>query len=480
MELSHSKSSSYHILLLGVGCLGRGLVPLLVKHIPNCQITIITKKDCEDTASELWKTFPTHIHDVIILEITVMNLLATLYKYCGPAGSFLVNATYGIKSVDVIKWCRDNNILYLDTSVEPWDGLYIDPSKSASERSNYELREEVMLLRASGKPPTTAIIAHGANPGLISHFVKQGLLDIAAKFLDQPVTVPSCQKEWALLAEKVGLKVIHVSEKDTQVASTVKPPNEFRNTWSVEGLIGESRQPAELGWGTHEKSWPKTARFHAKPDAPAIYLNRPACSVKVRTWAPKAKAFHGFLITHHEAISLADFLTVRDEYGFTYRPTVHYAYHPCNDTILSLNEFNGCEYQPHPVQTVMLNEIVDGIDELGALLMGTFEGQHYAYWYGSQLDIHKARAHAPFNSATSLQAVSSMMAAILWAIDNPKQGIVEAEDIPHDVILTFCAPYVAPVIGSFTDWTPVHHRDALYNEDMDLQDPWQFHNILVQ
>jgi len=32
-------------------------------------------------------------------------------------------------------------------------------------------------------------------------------------------------------------------------------------------------------------------------------------------------------------------------------------------------------------------EIVEGIDELGCLLMGDFG----AYWYGSQLSIHEAR-----------------------------------------------------------------------------------------
>jgi homospermidine synthase len=29
--------------------------------------------------------------------------------------------------------------------------------------------------------------------------------------------------------------------------------NVFVNTWSVEGFVSEGLQPAELGWGTHEK-----------------------------------------------------------------------------------------------------------------------------------------------------------------------------------------------------------------------------------
>jgi homospermidine synthase len=38
--------------------------------------------------------------------------------------------------------------------------------------------------------------------------------------------------------------------------------NVFVNTWSVEGFISEGLQPAELGWGTHEKWMPKNAGKH--------------------------------------------------------------------------------------------------------------------------------------------------------------------------------------------------------------------------
>ena len=56
------------------------------------------------------------------------------------------------------------------------------------------------------------------------------------------------------------MKVIHIAERDTQTASVAKQRGEFVNTWSIDGFVGEGNQPAELGWGTHEKSLPpKTA-----------------------------------------------------------------------------------------------------------------------------------------------------------------------------------------------------------------------------
>ena len=68
--------------------------------------------------------------------------------------------------------------------------------------------------------------------------------------------VPKTREEWGRLAMKLGIKVIHCAERDTQVAEPRKQRNEFANTWSVDGFVSEGRQPAELGWGTHEKHFP--------------------------------------------------------------------------------------------------------------------------------------------------------------------------------------------------------------------------------
>ena len=55
---------------------------------------------------------------------------------------------------------------------------------------------------------------------------------------------------------ELGVKVIHIAERDTQTTSVPKRVDEFVNTWSVEGFAGEGTQPAELGWGSHERHFP--------------------------------------------------------------------------------------------------------------------------------------------------------------------------------------------------------------------------------
>ena len=118
-----------------------------------------------------------------------------------------------------------------------------------------------------------------------------------------------------------------------------------------------------------------------------IYLNRRGAATRVRSWTPLEGPFHGFLITHNESISIADYFT-RTKGAGHYRPTVHYAYHPCDDAVLSLHELAGKNWHLQPVQRLMMHEIRDGIDELGVLLMGHARG---AYWYGSRLSIDEAR-----------------------------------------------------------------------------------------
>jgi homospermidine synthase len=319
------------------------------------------------------------------------------------------------------------------------------------------------------------VLTHGANPGLVSHFVKQALLDVAAA--TGVSTLPPRDREgWARLARDLGVRVIHIAERDTQAGSRRKALDEFVNTWSVHGFVSEGRQPAELGWGSHERTLPPQARQHETGCGAAIYLARPGAATRVRTWTPQAGPQLGYLITHGEAISITDWLTLGSPGRLQYRPTVHYAYHPCDDALLSLHELAGRNWRLQQRQRVIKDEIVVGSDELGVLLMGHARN---AYWYGSNLSIGRARALAPHNSATSLQVTAAVLAGVVWALQNPRRGVVEPEDLPFDRILALCRPYLGQLGGTFSAWTPLQDRGWLFEEDVDRSDPWQFGNFLV-
>ena len=134
---------------------------------------------------------------------------------------------------------------------------------------------------------------------------------------------------------------------------------------------------------------PPGGQHHESGCDAAIYLSRPGAGTRVRSWTPTAQAQHGWLITHNESISIADYFTLREDGRVVYRPTCHYAYHPCDDAVLSLHEMAGAQWKPQKEWHILAeDDIVDGVDELGVLLYGHAKN---AYWYGSQLSIEETR-----------------------------------------------------------------------------------------
>jgi len=406
------------------------------------------------------------------------DLLAPLLTR-GDGQGFCVNLSVDTGSVDLMRLCRELGVLYIDTVVEPWLGFYFDTSASNASRTNYALRETLLAEKRRVPGGTTAVSTCGANPGMVSWFVKRALVDLANDLgMEFAEPAQGDREGWARLMQQAGVKGIHIAERDTQRAKNPKPMNVFWNTWSVEGFISEGLQPSELGWGTHEKWKPQNAREHEKGCKAAIYLDQPGANTRVRTWCPTPGAQYGFLVTHNEAISIADFFTVRDGERTVYRPTCHYAYHPCNDAVLSLHEMFGSGGKAQPVHHVLdENELVDGVDELGVLLYGHDKN---AYWFGSQLSLEQTRKLAPYQNATGLQVTSAVLAGMVWALENPQAGIVEADEMDFRRCLEVQMPYLGPVQGYYTDWTPLEGRPGLFPEDLDENDPWQFRNILVR
>jgi homospermidine synthase len=459
------------VIMIGCGSIGQGVLPLILRHIrvPAERITIVTADDAGRQAAEDFGV------KFINNPLTRENFRRVLDSHVGR-GDFVLNVSVDVSSIALIKYCWERGAMYLDTCIEPWPGGYTDPGVPAARRTNYSLREEALALRPGNAKAPTAIVTHGANPGLVSHFVKQALLNIAQD-TGLKVAEPRSREEWAGLARSLGIKVIHIAERDTQVSSVRKKPNEFVNTWSVDGFVSEGSQPCELGWGTHERNFPRDGRRHEAGAQCAIFLMQPGAATRVRTWTPKAGHFHGFAITHGESISIADYLSVRDGSQVLYRPTVHYAYHPCDDAVLSVHEFAGRNFILQESQRIMLDEISPGgIDELGVLLAGH---KRNGYWFGSQLSIDEARKLAPYNSATSMQVTVACLSGMIWAIENPNRGLVEPDEMDYRRNLEICMPYLGPVVGEYTEWTPLSERERLFPEDVDKSDPWQFKNVRV-
>jgi homospermidine synthase len=377
----------------------------------------------------------------------------------------------------------------VNTSVELWDPYEGAENKHPTERTLYFRHMKIRRMIAKwAQPGPTAVLEHGANPGLISHFTKQGLIDIGKRLIaDKKVKGPDADEIRQLikdgtfnqLAMKLGVKVIHCSERDTQISSKPKEVDEFVNTWSVEGFREEGTTTAEIGWGTHEKELPPFAYEHKDGPRNQICIARMGINTWVASWVPNY-CIHGMVVRHGEAFTISDRLTVWDKGKALYRPTVHYAYCPSDSAIASLNELRGYDYELQEKQRILNDEISSGADILGALLMGH---PYNAWWTGSDLSIEESRRLVPHQNATTMQVAISVIAAAMWMIENPAKGVCVPDDLPHEYVLRIAKPYLGKWISRAADWTPLkHYANAFQGHNdprIDTDDVWQFKNFLI-
>ncbi len=176
------------------------------------------------------------------------------------AGDFVLNLAVDVSSTALIAFCQARGALYLDTCIEPWFGDYFDASVPPAARTNYAQREAALALRRPARNGPTALVNHGANPGLVSHLLKQALLDLARE-TGVATDVPQARADWARLAQRLGVRVIHVAERDTQVGDPAQGTRRVR-----QHLVGAraastraASRPSSAGAATSARC-PPTAR----------------------------------------------------------------------------------------------------------------------------------------------------------------------------------------------------------------------------
>lgn len=474
------------ILMVGYGSVAQCTLPILLRHlqVPPSRVTVLEFEDRNEALAPWIREGLQFVRD----RVTPENLALLLGRYLS-AEDLLVDLAWNIDCCDILQWCHDHGVLYINTSVEAWDPYAGADKKHPTEKTLYWRHMELRRMTAGWREPgPTAVVEHGANPGLISHFTRQALVDIAERLIaDRRVGDAEAeelrrlvaQRAFNHLARKLGVKVIHGSERDTQITNRPKQVGEFVNTWSVEGFHEEGITTTEMGWGTHEKELPPLAYEHREGPRNQICLARMGINTRVRSWVPHY-SIEGMVVRHGEAFTITDSLTVWEDGRAVYRPTVHYAYCPCDAAIASLNELRGSDYRLQPRSRIMADEITSGSDILGALLMGH---PYCSWWTGSDLSIEQSRRLVPHQNATTMQVAISVVSAVLWMIENPCRGVSVPDELPFERILESSKPYLGNFISTASDWTPLagytNHFPGYNHPNLDREDPWQFKNFLI-
>jgi homospermidine synthase len=454
------------LVIIGAGAVAQCLQQLLVRHIAMdfSRVTIIDEADKSREMLALLERGAKFIEEMI-----TRDNYAQLLKTLVPSGSMLIDLAVGLDTKDLIDWCQENNVMYLNAAFDWW----LEDSH-LNKKSIYEhylaLEERAKQWPLDGP---TALVGHGANPGLVSHWVKKGLHDVTHQILERttnPVRKEALEdalkkENFAALALLTGTKVIHIVERDTQITTNPKRVNEFVNTWSPQALYEESIGPVEISWGTHEETMPAEAHVPFFGPRNHILLEELCMNMFLRSWLPSSEIL-GMLIRHEETYTISKTLTVWDNSTPAYRPTLCYVYLPCDSAFSSLHEMKMHDYTLQHRVRVINDDILEGGDELGVLLLGH---DLTGWWTGADLTIEQTRALVgPGQNATTLQVAAGLLGALVWMLQNSRSGFKVPDALPYKEVLRIAEPYLGQNFSLATDWQP------------EGQHKWQFNSFFMQ
>jgi len=481
---------SQKIIQIGCGSVGSCMLALYLRHIPKFNFSNIHIIDMRKDVIEEWsKKFPEYTYHH--LKVTKDNYikLFTSGELKLNKGDLLLDLSWYVSTLDVMKICYLNGAMYVNTAVETWD---VDDCKLEDKacQTLYTRAQQIANdVKFWNRGPTfrnrdeipTMILTHGANPGWVSHATKLGLADWVEELAKSNPNDKKIQKamkylevrDYPNVARVLNVQAIHISEKDTQISNITRKIEEFANTWSPEGFVEEAVAPAELGWGTHE-TLTKGVHKYSKGPKNQVYFDTMGMNTLIRSHVPSGDII-GMVVRHEEAYSLSKYLTVLDGRKVVYRPTVHYAYQSCPDSIASLYEVQANGYKLPTNVRLLRDDIIEGQDELGVFMLSKDYG---CWWIGSLLDNITAKKILPGYSATVTQIAPSVMASVLYALKYKNLGVIHPEQMDEYEIMDMVLPYLGKFVSYPLEWKPNvtnTSRDPIARKSKD----WIIQKLLV-
>jgi homospermidine synthase len=412
-------------------------------------------------------------------EVTVDNYKEFFKSLQLRKKDIIIDLTTRTPSLCFFKYCRIHSIFYLNTASEQY---FIDGFNSfAIQHWNYEDIER----KTDYCDNVTSLIEQGMNPGLISSFVLKGIDDIALYFINknnQENNVDSdlvelfnikSKDRYRLLARKLGIRVIHCSEIDTQVITSDTIKDKFYNTWSCVGLIDESLDSVELAVGTHEKEIPlpkNQVYLSGMFSSAAICKDSTVKSIvplKIEDDKVTFTEINGKPIQHGECSSLYKLLSFDD-----YAPTMHYVYKLNKYVEETFSKYSNEELEklvldPERWEVLNLhNHDIEGYDNVGAFFIlddSYTKENNFTWWTGSVLSNEYVRNVLKDNttSATLVQIMCGALGGLYWALlpENQNKGLCFGDMIDYKLVIPLMEKYLGKVYSGKTTGVKIdgHH-----------------------
>jgi homospermidine synthase len=411
----------------------------------------------------------------LLKEITEDNYLEIFDSLKLKEKDIIIDLTTKTPTLCFFKYCRLNNLFYINTSSEQC--LLKGINSMAVQHINYY----DIVRKTNQCNNVTTIIEYGMNPGLISSFVLKGIDDIALYFINKNNKNNSIDNDltelyklknkerYSLLARKLKIKVIHCSEIDTQIiTSNTILKDKFYNTWSCVGLIDEAYDGIEIAIGTHEKEIPLPLY---QVFINGIFSSSTLCrDVKIKSIVPLKiennnvifTEIEGYPIQHGECSSLYRLLSTHD-----YAPTMHYVYKLnkyAENTISKYNETELINITADSNKWEVLNSYnhdIEGYDNVGAFfILDNNSKNNFTWWCGTILSNEYAKniLKDKMNSATQIQVMCGVLGGLYWALlpENQNKGLCFGEDVDYKTVFSITQKLLGKIYSNKTFGTTIN------------------------
>lgn len=423
------------LVLIGFGAVSKSLMTLMCIVNPKLayQLPIVIIEPKNINNSEIYNKLRKNNTKIIHIKMKLLkNNYAQIFKKFINNDAIVIDLSYRVDTTSMIQQCQHKRCLYICTAIDNW---------THNQTPLFNVKQSIV--NNVHEPKMTAVLNHGMNPGLISHFMKFLLGRLAEESLDDKNISFYKQGKYNYLAENLGLTLIQIAERDNQSSKYLSSEKNYYNTWSIIGFLDEALIPTEISWGTHEKLLPYKAQTSMLKESGQIILPLLGYQVTTKSFEPKGGIFTGYCIPHAECYSLGDLLRIGDQY----RPSIYYSYLisdtaklMCHYSEYTLND----DYQPIYEHVLRSDEIMNGYDSVGCLAFfkKPTEDKIKKYWIGSILSNKFAQQISPEVNATCLQVGIGVLACVEWMLLNPHMGIIEPEVIDSDFIIDYCRDWL--------------------------------------
>ena len=141
------------IVMIGFGSIGRATLPLIERHFDYDSRKMVVIDPSADPHRFLTQRGIAHVQEAVTRE----NYRGVLGGLLQPGQGFCVNLSVDTSSRDILRFCRELDVPYIDTVIEPWTGFYFDEDRPNAKRTNYALRESLLAEKRSNPGGATAV-----------------------------------------------------------------------------------------------------------------------------------------------------------------------------------------------------------------------------------------------------------------------------------------------------------------------------------